>query len=151
MFRVIDDILIFSRNQEEHAAHLRILLQRFSEYGVVINASKCIFSAPSPTFLGCKVSAEGIQAPPEDKFADLRAYPKPKTVKMLHNKFICRIFMRRPASTSTTRVPQDTAPALLAAPKVTRTTNPKAPIPHSERVEHSKALNSIKISRQSDE
>lgn len=38
-FVYIDDILIFSRSPEEHAANLRTLLQRLSEYGVVINAT----------------------------------------------------------------------------------------------------------------
>lgn len=39
----IDDILVFSKNEEEHADHLRIVLQRLREHHLYANFSKCEF------------------------------------------------------------------------------------------------------------
>ena len=39
----IDDILIFSKNEEEHAKHLRIVLQRLREHQLYAKFSKCDF------------------------------------------------------------------------------------------------------------
>ena len=37
----IDDVLIASTNADEHKQHLRLVLNRFQEYGIVINPTKC--------------------------------------------------------------------------------------------------------------
>lgn len=76
----IDDILVFSRNATEHRANLRTLLARLAKYGVVINPAKCIFEASTLTFLGYKISPEGI-APPPERVEALRSFPRPHTVK----------------------------------------------------------------------
>jgi hypothetical protein len=39
----IDDILIYSKNEEEHAKHLRIVLQRLSDHKLYAKFSKCEF------------------------------------------------------------------------------------------------------------
>ena len=39
----IDDILIFFKNEEEHAEHLRIVLQRLREHKLYAKFSKCEF------------------------------------------------------------------------------------------------------------
>ena len=39
----IDDILIYSKNDEEHAQHLRIVLTRLREYKLYVKFSKCEF------------------------------------------------------------------------------------------------------------
>jgi len=39
----IDDILIFSKNEEEHAEHLHIMLQRLREHQLYAKFSKCDF------------------------------------------------------------------------------------------------------------
>ena len=41
----IDDILIFSKNEEEHAEHLRIVLQRLREHKLYAKFSKCDFGS----------------------------------------------------------------------------------------------------------
>ena len=43
VFVYLDDILIFSRSQGEHRAHLRQLFGRLQEDGLVISLSKCKF------------------------------------------------------------------------------------------------------------
>lgn len=42
-FVYIDDILIASRNQAEHMVHLRLVLERLQQQGLVINLAKCQF------------------------------------------------------------------------------------------------------------
>lgn len=81
-FPYLDDILVFSRTPEEHINHLRILLQKLVDYGVVINPAKCVLGANEVTFLGYRVSKEGIR-PPEEKIAALQSYPLPKTAQGL--------------------------------------------------------------------
>ena len=39
----IDDILIYSKNEEEHAEHLRIVLQHLREHKLYAKFSKCEF------------------------------------------------------------------------------------------------------------
>jgi len=39
----IDDILVFSKNEEEHAKHLRLVLQKLREYKLYAKRSKCEF------------------------------------------------------------------------------------------------------------
>jgi hypothetical protein len=39
----IDDILVFSRNEEEHEEHLRLVLQKLQEHQLYAKFSKCDF------------------------------------------------------------------------------------------------------------
>jgi hypothetical protein len=39
----IDDILTYSKNEEEHAQHIRIVLTRLQEYKLYAKFSKCEF------------------------------------------------------------------------------------------------------------
>lgn len=82
VYGYIDDVLIFSRTEEEHIQHLQELFQRFTDYGVLINSSKSEFGQKIITFLGHTVSAYGIQ-PLQDKVQAIQNFPIPKTVKEL--------------------------------------------------------------------
>jgi hypothetical protein len=48
----IDDILIYSKNEKEHAKHLRIALQRLWDHKLYAKFSKCEFWLNSVKFLG---------------------------------------------------------------------------------------------------
>ena len=48
----IDDILIYSKNKEEHANHLRVVLQRLRDHHLYAKFLKCEFSLDSVKFLG---------------------------------------------------------------------------------------------------
>ena len=63
-YAYIDDILIASSTPAEHQNHLIAVFQRFKEFGVIINPSKCEFGANQLTFLGHNVTAQGIQPLP---------------------------------------------------------------------------------------
>ena len=52
-----DDILIYSRSEEEHEDHLRIVLQALREHPLYAKFNKCEFWLIEVSFLGYVVSA----------------------------------------------------------------------------------------------
>ena len=60
----IDDILIYSRSREEHAIHLRTVLNTLSEHKLYAKFSKCEFWLDHVQFLGHVVSKDGISVDP---------------------------------------------------------------------------------------
>jgi hypothetical protein len=59
-FVYLDDVLIASANLEQHEKHLRGVLDRLQQAGLVLNRSKCVFAAGEIEFLGHRVTAAGI-------------------------------------------------------------------------------------------
>ena len=57
----IDDIIIFSRSEEEHLENLRTFFKRLDKHGIVINATKSEFGKTELKFLGHLVTKEGIR------------------------------------------------------------------------------------------
>lgn len=90
----LDDILIGSRNEKEHIAHLQEVLQRLEDRGLTINLAKCVFAQPEVEFLGHKVNSEGITALPT-KVEAIASYPRPTTVKELRRFLGMFNFYRR--------------------------------------------------------
>ena len=60
----IDDILVFSRNFEEHLAHLELVLQRLSNAQFTVKLSKCFFGREEVSYLGHVVNSQGIKPDP---------------------------------------------------------------------------------------
>ena len=60
----IDDILVYSKNEEEHEQQLRIVLQTLREKQLYAKLNKCDFWLKEVFFLGHIVSVEGIQVDP---------------------------------------------------------------------------------------
>ncbi|KAL4279434.1 hypothetical protein GQ457_03G019680 [Hibiscus cannabinus] len=56
----INDILIYSRNKDEHAEHLQIVLQTLREHQLFAKFSKCDFWLSEVAFLGHVISDKGI-------------------------------------------------------------------------------------------
>src|SRR5438128_11997117 len=56
----IDDILVYSKNEEEHAKHLQLVLDRLREHQLYAKFSKCQFWLKEVSFLGHILSAKGI-------------------------------------------------------------------------------------------
>src|SRR5207244_817831 len=55
-----DDILRYSKNEEEHAKHLRIILDRLREHQLYAKFSKCQFWLKEVSFLDHILSAKGV-------------------------------------------------------------------------------------------
>ncbi|KAI3813856.1 hypothetical protein L1987_18591 [Smallanthus sonchifolius] len=60
----IDDILIYSRNAEDHGNHLRTILELLRKEKLYAKFSKCEFWHKEVQFLGHIVNAEGIKVDP---------------------------------------------------------------------------------------
>ena len=60
----IDDILVYSRDEQEHEQHLKIVLQTLREKKLYVKLSKCDFWLKEISFLGHIVSAKGIRVDP---------------------------------------------------------------------------------------
>jgi hypothetical protein len=74
----LDDILIYSRNEEDHTEHVRRVLERLKQYGLYANLRKCIFSATSVEFLGFIIGTSGISADP-GRVATIAEWPEPQS------------------------------------------------------------------------
>jgi hypothetical protein len=55
----IDDILIYSKTKEDHANHIRVVLQRLRDHRLYAKFSKCESWLDSVKFLGHTISSEG--------------------------------------------------------------------------------------------
>ena len=60
----IDDILVYSKDAQNHEQHLRIVLQILREKQLFAKLSKCDFWLKEVPFLGHIVSVEGIRVDP---------------------------------------------------------------------------------------
>jgi hypothetical protein len=78
----IDDILIYSKNKEEHAQHLRIVLTRLREHKLYAKFSKCEFWLDRVQFLGHVRTPEGISIDPS-KVQDVLNWKSPKSVHQI--------------------------------------------------------------------
>ena len=78
----LDDILVASPDRRTHADHLRCVLQRLQEHGLVLNRAKCEFFCSEVEFLGLKVTAGGV-APIPEQLSAVKDFPSPGTVKEL--------------------------------------------------------------------
>ena len=56
----IDDILVYSRSEEEYAMHLRLVLQTLREHQLYAKFFKCEFWLNQVAFLGHMVSKDGV-------------------------------------------------------------------------------------------
>ena len=56
----LDDVLIFSKTQEEHEKHVRLVLEKLKTAGLYAKLEKCEFDKDSVEFLGYVISQKGI-------------------------------------------------------------------------------------------
>src|SRR3954463_10260730 len=90
----LDDILIYSNNEEEHAEHLRLVLMKLQEHRLYAKFSKCVFWLPEVTYLGHMISAKGIAVNPERVQAVLDWTP-PESVKQVRSFLGLASYCRR--------------------------------------------------------
>ena len=61
---LMDDVLVFGHNREEHNTQLIAALERIEAAGVKLNTNKCEFAKDHLKFLGHIISKDGIRADP---------------------------------------------------------------------------------------
>jgi hypothetical protein len=75
----IDDILIFSKNEEQHDEHLRLVLQKLRENQLYAKLNKCEFWLKEVSFLGHIISEGGLSIDPS-KVKDVLSWKTPQNV-----------------------------------------------------------------------
>ena len=75
----MDNILIYSKSEEDHEGHLRIVLQTLREHQLYAKFSKCDFWLTKVSFLGHVLSASGLSMDLE-KVEAIISLERPKSV-----------------------------------------------------------------------
>jgi hypothetical protein len=80
----INDILAYSRSEEEHEEHLHLALQKLREHRLYAKLSKCEFWMKQVAFLGHVISKGGISIDPS-KVKDVLSQNAPMSVSDIRN------------------------------------------------------------------
>jgi hypothetical protein len=80
----IDDILIYSKNSEDHAKHLHVVLQRLRDHRLYAKFSKCEFWLDTIKFLGHTISSDGISVDPS-KVQEVLDWKPPTSVHQIRS------------------------------------------------------------------
>jgi hypothetical protein len=75
----LDEILVYSKSEEEHEHHLRLVLQVLREYQLYAKLSKCYFYQEKIHYLGHIISEQDIAVDLENIEA-IRGWPTPRNV-----------------------------------------------------------------------
>ena len=79
---LLDDILIFSANFDDHLTHVKDILDRLRAAGLTVNMEKCHFATDTVKVFGHWVE-KGKIYPDNDKIAVISAWEEPKTKRQL--------------------------------------------------------------------
>lgn len=90
----LDDILIYSDNEEDHRRHVREVLRRLRLHGLYAKASKCLFHTDSVEYLGYILSPSGLTMA-QDKVQIILEWPTPRKVKDVQSFLGFANFYRR--------------------------------------------------------
>ena len=60
----LDDLTLFSKSNEEHMHHLKIVFQNCRKYGLSLNPKKSLFAMEDGKLLGHIISKDGIRIDP---------------------------------------------------------------------------------------
>ena len=78
----VDDILVSGRDDVEHLKNLSSVLKVLFECGLKLKKEKCVFLAPEVTYLGFKISKDGV-TPVKEKVEPLLKASPPSDVSQL--------------------------------------------------------------------
>lgn len=76
----VDDLIIYSDNEEEHTEHVKLVLAKLRKAGLQVDLKKCEFHTTQTKFLGFIVGIDGIRVDPE-KVEAVTSWERPETVK----------------------------------------------------------------------
>ncbi|XP_057996519.1 uncharacterized mitochondrial protein AtMg00860-like [Hevea brasiliensis] len=90
----LKDILIYSRNEQEHLSHLRMVLEVMKDHQLLAKCNKCAFGCRSIEYLGHVISFEGVHTD-EGKIEAVKNWPQLKKVKQLRSFLALTAYFRR--------------------------------------------------------
>ena len=76
----LDDIIIFSKTEEEHLEHLEKIFKKLREYRLKMKREKCDFFKKHLQYLGHLILEEGFEPLPQ-KIKSIKNMPPPRTAK----------------------------------------------------------------------
>nr|GEW76963.1 putative reverse transcriptase domain-containing protein [Tanacetum cinerariifolium] len=79
----IDDILIYSKDKEEHKEHLKLILELLKKEELYAKFSKCEFWIPKVQFLEHVIDSKGIHVDPT-KIESIKDWTSPKSPTEIH-------------------------------------------------------------------
>jgi hypothetical protein len=77
-----DDILIYSKIETDHVAHLNIVLKLLHQNPLFAKKSKCVFGQDRVEYLGHIINSEGVSTDPS-KISAVQHWPVPKNITEL--------------------------------------------------------------------
>lgn len=80
----LDDILVKSKNVQEHKTHIRAIFKRLEDFGFKLSREKCKFFMERITYLGQVIDSEGRKPDPQRADA-IKNMPAPDTVAKLQS------------------------------------------------------------------
>jgi hypothetical protein len=90
----IDDILIYSKDEEEHEKHLHLVLHKLRDHQLYAKMSKCEFWLKEVLFLGHVLSEGGISIDPS-KIEDVFSWNTTISVFDIHSFLGLAVYYRR--------------------------------------------------------
>ena len=82
----VDDIIVYSDTAEEHEEHVRAVLTRLGERGILVHPGKCLFAQAFVKYLGHRIGGGILSMDHEhDMMCALRDMPRPRSVKQLRS------------------------------------------------------------------
>jgi hypothetical protein len=90
----LDNILLYSANEQEHEYHVRKVLQRLQEFGLYCKAVKCQFGVREVGYLGFVINSDGIGMK-LDRISTIKDWPTPESVRDVQVLLASTNFRRR--------------------------------------------------------
>jgi hypothetical protein len=90
----LDDILIYSHEEERHEEHVRRVLERLQQYSLFANLKKCVFDVDEVEFLGFIVGTKGVSVD-RSRIETIAEWPQPKTFREVQQFLGFANFYRR--------------------------------------------------------
>jgi hypothetical protein len=80
VYNFMDDLVVYSKNLEEHAEHLKEVFKRLEKAGFTLNRNKVHLAQSEIKFLGHSLSDQGVKVLPE-RVEAIEQFPQPKNLK----------------------------------------------------------------------